>query len=43
MLVASLALQQIKDVGAVTRQEYITSKFTCKTQWYTILMISLSA
>ena len=42
MLETSLALQLIKEVGEVTRQEDITSKFTCKTQWYIILMLSLS-
>ena len=42
MLMTSLALQQIKEVHAVTRQEYITSDHTCKMQWYFILMLSLS-
>ena len=32
MLVTSLALQQIKEVGAVTRQDNITSDSTCKMQ-----------
>ena len=41
MLVTSLALQQIKGVGAVTRQEDIMSVCTCKIQWYIILMLSL--
>ena len=43
-LVTSLALQQIKEVGAVTRQEDILLNIecTCKIQWYTILMLSLS-
>ena len=42
MLVTSLTLQQIREVGAVTRQEDITSDCTCKMQWYIILMLSLS-
>ena len=44
MLVTSITLQQIKEVGAVTRQEGITPNIecTCKIQWYTILMLSLS-
>ena len=44
MLVASPALQQIKEVGAVTRQEDIMPSIECtfKTQWYTILMLCLS-
>ena len=32
MLVTSLALEQIKEVGAVTRQEDITSDYTYRTQ-----------
>ena len=42
ILVASLALQQIKEVGVVTTQEDITVECTCKIQWHTILMLSLS-
>ena len=42
MLVTSLALQQITEVGAVATQEDILSEFTCKTQRYIILMLSLS-
>ena len=43
-LVTSLALQQIKEVDAVTRQEDILLNIECtwKIQWYTILMLSLS-
>ena len=45
-LVTSLALQQIKEVGVVAKQESVTFaqniKCTCKIQWYTILMLSLS-
>ena len=45
-LVASLALQQIKEVGAVTKQEGITLtsniECTCKLQWYNIIMLSFS-
>ena len=41
ILVTNLALQQIK-VGALTRQEDIMLDCTCKTQWYIILMLSLS-
>ena len=43
-LVASLALQQIKEVGVVTGQEDISPDIecTCKLQWYMILMLSLS-
>ena len=42
MLVTSIALQQIKEVGVVVRQQDITLDCTCKTQWYIILMLSLS-
>ena len=45
-LVTSLALQQIKEVGVVAKQEGINLAWniecTCKIQWYTILMLSLS-
>ena len=45
-LVTSLALQQIKEVGVVAKQEGVTLaqdiEGTCKIQWYTILMLSLS-
>ena len=42
-LVTSLALQQIREVGAVTTQgrcHYMTC--TCKIQFYTILTLSIS-
>ena len=42
-LLAHLPLQQIKEIGAVAPQEplkYI--ECTCKIQWYTILMLSIS-
>ena len=45
-LLASLALQQIKEVGVVAKQEHVSRaqeiEYTCKIQWYTILMLSLS-
>ena len=43
-LVTSLALQQIKKVGVVNRQEDILPyiEYACKIQWYQILMLSLS-
>ena len=45
-LVTSLALQQIKEVGVVTKQESVTfvpnTECTCNIQWYTILMLGLS-
>ena len=41
MLVTSFPLQQIKEVGVVTRQQDITSECTCKPQWYIIFMLSL--
>ena len=37
MLVTSLALQQIKEVGGVTKQEDVTTACTCKIQFYIIL------
>ena len=44
--VTSLALQQIREVGAVAKQEHVSImhdiECTCKIQWYTIFMISLS-
>ena len=44
ILVASHALQQITEVGAVTRQVDIIPSIecTCKIEWYTILMLGLS-
>ena len=45
-LVTSLALQQIKEVGAVAKQEHVSIvqdiECSCKMQWYTILKLSLS-
>ena len=45
-LVTTLALQQIKEVGAVAKQENVTIaqdiECTCKIQWHTILMLTLS-
>ena len=45
-LVTSLALQQIKEVDTVAKQEQVSieqdNKCACKIQWYTILMLSLS-
>ena len=39
LLGTSLALQQLKEVNVVTKQEYVTSvqdiECTCKMQWYT--------
>ena len=45
-LVTSLTLQQLREVNAVTKQDYIlvihVIECTCKIQWYTICMLSLS-
>ena len=45
-LVTSLALQQIREVGKVAKQEHVSImhdiECTCKIQWYTIFMLSLS-
>ena len=45
-LVTSLALEQIKEVGMVTKWEHVSIaqdiEYTCKMQWYTILILSLS-
>ena len=44
-LVASLALQQIKELGMVAKLEHVSIvqdiECTCKIQWYAILMLSL--
>ena len=44
-LLTSLALQQIKEVDAVAKQESFSLaqdiECTCKIQWYTILMLCL--
>ena len=42
-LVTSVALQQIKEVGIVTRQEDVTTAYTCKIQFYIILELSISS
>ena len=42
MLVTSLALQQIKEAGAVTRQEEVTAACTGKNQFCIILALSIS-
>ena len=43
-LVTSLALQQIKEVGAVAKQEHVSiaHKCICKIQGYTIIMLCIS-
>ena len=41
-LVTSLALQQIREVGAVTTQGDVTTACTCKIQFYIILALSIS-
>ena len=45
-LVTRVALQQIKEIGMVAKQEHVSIEqdieCTCKIQWYTILMLSLS-
>ena len=45
-LVTSLSLQQIKEVSVVAKQEHVSIaqdiEFTCKAQWYMIIMPSLS-
>ena len=45
-LVTSPALQQIKEVDMAAKQEHVSIaqdiECTCKIQWYTILMLSLS-
>ena len=42
----SLALQQIREVGMVAKQEHVSIthdvQCTCKIQWYTIFMLSLA-
>ena len=44
-LVTSLALQQLEEVNAVTKQEYVSMihniKCTCKIQWYAMLGIKI--
>ena len=45
-LVTSLALQQIREVGVVAKQEHVSivhvMECTCKIQWYTLFMLGLS-
>ena len=45
-LVNSLVLQQLREVDAVTKQTQVSIindvECTCKNQWYTICMLSLS-
>ena len=45
-LVTSLASHQIKEVGAVAKQEHVSLvhyiEYTCKIQWCTIIMLNLS-
>ena len=42
MLVTSLALQQIEEVGKVPTQEEVTTTCTCEIQFYIILELSIS-
>ena len=42
MLVASLALQQVREVGMVTTQEEVTAECTCKIQIYAILALTIT-
>ena len=42
MPVNSLGLQQIKDVGTVTKLEDVTMACTCKIGFYVILVLSIS-
>ena len=45
-LVTSLALQQIREVDVVAKQEHVSImhdiECACKIQWYTIVMLSLT-
>ena len=45
-LITSLALQQIREVDVAAKQEHVSIahdiECTCKSQWYTIFMLSLS-
>ena len=45
-LATSLALQQIREVGAVAKQQHISImqdiECTCKIQWYTRVMLGLA-
>ena len=42
MLVASLSLQQVREVGTVTTQEEVTTECTCKIQIYIILSLTVT-
>ena len=42
MLVASHALQQVREVGAVTTQEEVTTECICKIQIYIILALTIT-
>ena len=42
MLLTSLAFQQIKELGAVPKQEDITTACSCKIQFFIILALSVS-
>ena len=46
ILLISLALEQIREVGMVTKQGHVSKahgiECSCKIQWYTIFMLSLS-
>ena len=42
MLVASLVLQQVREVGAVTTQEEVTAECICKIQIYIILALMVT-
>ena len=42
MLVATLVLQQVKEVVTVTTQEEVTTECTCKVQIYIILALTVT-
>ena len=42
MLVTSLALKQVRQVGAPTTQEDVTMTCSCKIQFYIILALGIS-
>ena len=42
MLVTSLALQEIREVGAATTQQDVTMACSCKIQFYIVLALSIS-
>ena len=41
-LVAILALQQVRELGTVTRQKEVTTECTCKIQIYIILALTVT-